>query len=139
MNMGLNLAISFHYQYLPKADLLSLLLFLSPLLIPLFVSQLWFAFVNGFSGQILFERWCIGLYNVVSICLISQTVSHFFFFYFFTLSVSTHCFTELILSVPSSLSLSFSLLCLLSACHRCSYASMCVSICFGGHSVYFYV
>lgn len=29
--------------------------------------QLWFAFVNGFSGQILFERWCIGLYNVVSI------------------------------------------------------------------------
>lgn len=28
--------------------------------------QLWFAFVNGFSGQILFERWCIGLYNVVS-------------------------------------------------------------------------
>lgn len=34
--------------------------------IPLFVFQLWFAFVNGFSGQILFERWCIGLYNVVS-------------------------------------------------------------------------
>lgn len=29
--------------------------------------QIWFAFVNGFSGQILFERWCIGLYNVVSI------------------------------------------------------------------------
>lgn len=29
--------------------------------------QLWFAFVNGFSGQILFERWCIGLYNVVSV------------------------------------------------------------------------
>lgn len=29
--------------------------------------QLWFAFVNGFSGQILFERWCIGLYNVVSL------------------------------------------------------------------------
>ena len=28
--------------------------------------QLWFAFVNGFSGQILFERWCISLYNVVS-------------------------------------------------------------------------
>lgn len=27
--------------------------------------QVWFAFVNGFSGQILFERWCIGLYNVV--------------------------------------------------------------------------
>lgn len=30
--------------------------------------QIWFAFVNGFSGQILFERWCIGLYNVVSVC-----------------------------------------------------------------------
>lgn len=29
--------------------------------------QIWFAFVNGFSGQILFERWCIGLYNVVSV------------------------------------------------------------------------
>ncbi|TSK98444.1 Phospholipid-transporting ATPase IB [Bagarius yarrelli] len=28
------------------------------------IAQLWFAFVNGFSGQILFERWCIGLYNV---------------------------------------------------------------------------
>uniref|UniRef100_A0A8D0GG41 Phospholipid-transporting ATPase n=1 Tax=Sphenodon punctatus TaxID=8508 RepID=A0A8D0GG41_SPHPU len=26
---------------------------------------IWFAFVNGFSGQILFERWCIGLYNVM--------------------------------------------------------------------------
>ncbi|KTG05541.1 hypothetical protein cypCar_00017003, partial [Cyprinus carpio] len=29
------------------------------------IAQLWFAFVNGFSGQILFERWCIGLYNVI--------------------------------------------------------------------------
>jgi len=28
------------------------------------VIQLWFAFSNGFSGQILFERWLIGLYNV---------------------------------------------------------------------------
>lgn len=33
----------------------------------LFFPQLWFAFVNGFSGQILFERWCIGLYNVVCV------------------------------------------------------------------------
>nr|XP_033806154.1 phospholipid-transporting ATPase IB [Geotrypetes seraphini] len=31
----------------------------------LYIIELWFAFVNGFSGQILFERWCIGLYNVV--------------------------------------------------------------------------
>uniref|UniRef100_A0A8C1YKQ6 Phospholipid-transporting ATPase n=1 Tax=Cyprinus carpio TaxID=7962 RepID=A0A8C1YKQ6_CYPCA len=30
-----------------------------------FAHSLWFAFVNGFSGQILFERWCIGLYNVI--------------------------------------------------------------------------
>lgn len=35
----------------------------------LFFPQLWFAFVNGFSGQILFERWCIGLYNVVRLCV----------------------------------------------------------------------
>ncbi|TNN88853.1 Phospholipid-transporting ATPase IB [Liparis tanakae] len=32
----------------------------------LYIIELWFAFVNGFSGQILFERWCIGLYNVFS-------------------------------------------------------------------------
>ncbi|KAJ6662293.1 hypothetical protein lerEdw1_012457 [Lerista edwardsae] len=31
--------------------------------------KLWFAFVNGFSGQILFERWCIGLYNVALVSL----------------------------------------------------------------------
>ncbi|KAI4585687.1 hypothetical protein MJG53_005921 [Ovis ammon polii x Ovis aries] len=33
--------------------------------IVLYIIEIWFAFVNGFSGQILFERWCIGLYNVV--------------------------------------------------------------------------
>ncbi|KAG8520290.1 Phospholipid-transporting ATPase IB [Galemys pyrenaicus] len=33
--------------------------------IVLFVIELWFAFVNAFSGQIVFERWCISLYNVV--------------------------------------------------------------------------
>ncbi len=26
--------------------------------------QLWFAFVNGFSGQILFEQWMVAGYNV---------------------------------------------------------------------------
>ena len=31
--------------------------------------QLWFAFDNGFSGQILFDKWCIGLYNVVRMTL----------------------------------------------------------------------
>lgn len=30
----------------------------------LYVIELWYAFSNGFSGQILFERWLIGLYNV---------------------------------------------------------------------------
>ena len=28
--------------------------------------QFWFATLSGFSGQIVFERWSIGLYNVVS-------------------------------------------------------------------------
>jgi phospholipid-transporting ATPase len=31
----------------------------------LYVIELWFALSNGFSGQILFERWLIGLYNVL--------------------------------------------------------------------------
>ncbi|CAF1156268.1 unnamed protein product [Adineta steineri] len=31
----------------------------------LYVMELWFAFHNGFSGQILFERWTIGIYNVL--------------------------------------------------------------------------
>ncbi|XP_045834472.1 phospholipid-transporting ATPase IB-like [Meles meles] len=31
----------------------------------LYVIELWFAFVNGFSGQIVFEHWCISLYNVL--------------------------------------------------------------------------
>ncbi|KAL0969639.1 hypothetical protein UPYG_G00230160 [Umbra pygmaea] len=33
--------------------------------IVLYIIEIWFAVVNGFSGQILFERWCIGLYNVI--------------------------------------------------------------------------
>uniref|UniRef100_A0A6I8SAM4 Phospholipid-transporting ATPase n=1 Tax=Xenopus tropicalis TaxID=8364 RepID=A0A6I8SAM4_XENTR len=33
--------------------------------IVLYIIEIWFAFMNGFSGQILFERWCIGLYNVM--------------------------------------------------------------------------
>ncbi|XP_076446469.1 putative phospholipid-transporting ATPase IA isoform X4 [Babylonia areolata] len=31
----------------------------------LYVIEFWFQIVNGFSGQILFERWSIGLYNVI--------------------------------------------------------------------------
>ncbi|KRZ34562.1 putative phospholipid-transporting ATPase IA [Trichinella pseudospiralis] len=29
------------------------------------IAQLWFAVLSAWSGQTLFERWCIGLYNVV--------------------------------------------------------------------------
>ncbi|KAF5302279.1 hypothetical protein FQA39_LY10318 [Lamprigera yunnana] len=31
----------------------------------LYVIELWFAYYSGWSGQILFERWTIGLYNVI--------------------------------------------------------------------------
>ncbi|KAK0176171.1 hypothetical protein PV328_000332 [Microctonus aethiopoides] len=31
----------------------------------LYIIELWFAIYSGWSGQILFERWSIGLYNVV--------------------------------------------------------------------------
>lgn len=31
----------------------------------LYMIEFWFAFLNGFSGQPLFERWTIGLYNVI--------------------------------------------------------------------------
>lgn len=41
------------------------------------LAQLWFAFVNGFSGQILFERWCIGLYNVIFTALPPFTLGIF--------------------------------------------------------------
>ncbi|XP_005406394.1 PREDICTED: phospholipid-transporting ATPase IB-like [Chinchilla lanigera] len=30
----------------------------------LYIIGLWFTFVNGFSGQALFERWCFSLYNM---------------------------------------------------------------------------
>ncbi|EPY74718.1 hypothetical protein CB1_001907040 [Camelus ferus] len=43
----------------------------------LYISKLWFAFVNGFSGQILFERWCIGLYNVIFTALPPFTLGIF--------------------------------------------------------------
>lgn len=70
-----------HSQYLPQADWPPPTI-VSLMAIPLLVFQLWFAFVNGFSGQILFERWCIGLYNVVSThpqC--SFSLIHFFTLY----------------------------------------------------------
>uniref|UniRef100_A0A673SX93 Phospholipid-transporting ATPase n=1 Tax=Suricata suricatta TaxID=37032 RepID=A0A673SX93_SURSU len=43
----------------------------------LLVVGLWFAFVNGFSGQIIFERWCIGLYNVIFTSLPPLTLGIF--------------------------------------------------------------
>lgn len=33
----------------------------------LYIIELWFAIYSGWSGQIIFERWTIGLYNVVSV------------------------------------------------------------------------
>uniref|UniRef100_A0A8D1RFM0 Phospholipid-transporting ATPase n=1 Tax=Sus scrofa TaxID=9823 RepID=A0A8D1RFM0_PIG len=43
----------------------------------LYIIELWFAFVNGFSGQILFERWCISLYNVIFTSLPTITLGIF--------------------------------------------------------------
>ncbi|KAK5610337.1 Phospholipid-transporting ATPase IB [Crenichthys baileyi] len=45
--------------------------------VPVLAGELWFAFVNGFSGQILFERWCIGLYNVIFTALPPFTLGIF--------------------------------------------------------------
>ena len=46
-----------------------------------FFQQLWFAFDNGFSGQILFDKWCIGLYNVVWIFFLISCYLFFSGFY----------------------------------------------------------
>lgn len=35
-----------------------------------FWQQFWFQLWNGYSGQIIYERWTLGLYNVV--CIHSQ-------------------------------------------------------------------
>ncbi|KAF0873176.1 AT8A2 ATPase, partial [Crocuta crocuta] len=43
----------------------------------LYIIELWFAFVNGFSGQIIFERWCISLYNVIFTSLPPLTLGIF--------------------------------------------------------------
>ncbi|XP_057312716.1 probable phospholipid-transporting ATPase IA isoform X2 [Hydractinia symbiolongicarpus] len=51
---------AFSYQRLSK-----LILYSFYKNICLYVIELWFAFSNGFSGQILFDKWCIGLYNVI--------------------------------------------------------------------------
>ena len=32
----------------------------------LYVIELWWAFLSGWSGQVMFERWTIAMYNVVS-------------------------------------------------------------------------
>ena len=52
---------AFRYQRLPK-----LILYPFYKNICLYVIQLWFAVYNGFSGHfILFDKWCIGFYNVI--------------------------------------------------------------------------
>lgn len=126
MNMGLHLpTVSTTGASLRQIH--SVLLFLSPLLIPLFVSQLWFAFVNGFSGQILFERWCIGLYNVVSICRHSlQDVLDPFSTSLPSASGSTDCFTELMLP-PAHFSFRSVFL---SVCMPEMFVCMFVDVCF---------
>ncbi|XP_064846345.1 probable phospholipid-transporting ATPase IA [Oncorhynchus masou masou] len=45
--------------------------------IVLYIIEIWFSFVNRFSGQILFERWCIGLYNVIVTALPPLTLGIF--------------------------------------------------------------
>lgn len=45
----------------------------------LYVIELWYALSNGYSGQILFERWLIGLYNVVRITLTRHVCVDYFF------------------------------------------------------------
>lgn len=117
------------------------LLYLSSPLIPLFVFQLWFAFVNGFSGQILFERWCIGLYNVVSIC--PQSLSNrLTLFHFFTLSpcltpsLLTSSAVSRCLPISRSAFLYFVFLSLLFLNVRNDCMHVCSRMCFGDCRVY---
>ncbi|KPP67016.1 hypothetical protein Z043_114421, partial [Scleropages formosus] len=56
----------------------------------LYIIELWFAFVNGFSGQILFERWCIGLYNVVFWGHCINALIHSVILFWFPLKVLEH-------------------------------------------------
>lgn len=44
----------------------------------LYIIELWFAIYSGWSGQIIFERWTIGLYNVVSV----KNINRIFFYIF---------------------------------------------------------
>ena len=34
----------------------------------LYVMELWYAIYSGWSGQVVFERWTIAAYNLVSLC-----------------------------------------------------------------------
>uniref|UniRef100_H0ZE21 Phospholipid-transporting ATPase n=1 Tax=Taeniopygia guttata TaxID=59729 RepID=H0ZE21_TAEGU len=58
--------------------------------IVLYIIEVWFAFVNGFSGQILFERWCIGLYNVVFWVHCLNGLFHSFILFWFPLKALQH-------------------------------------------------
>ncbi|KAI3635167.1 hypothetical protein MIR68_006733 [Amoeboaphelidium protococcarum] len=69
-----DIAIS-QFKYLQKlvlvhgawsyARLSKLILFSFYKNITLYMTQLWFAFYNGFSGQTIYESWTISLYNVI--------------------------------------------------------------------------
>ncbi|VDL88566.1 unnamed protein product [Schistocephalus solidus] len=54
----------------------------------LFLILFWFTFASGFSGQILFERWSMALYNVVRFYFIDSCIK-------FSLSVVNHSFSFL--------------------------------------------
>ncbi|XP_026920378.1 phospholipid-transporting ATPase IB-like isoform X3 [Acinonyx jubatus] len=56
----------------------------------LYVIELWFAFVNGFSGQIIFERWCIGLYNVVFWFQCTNALVHSFILFWLPMKMLEH-------------------------------------------------
>ncbi|XP_078301862.1 phospholipid-transporting ATPase IB-like isoform X4 [Panthera onca] len=56
----------------------------------LYVIELWFAFVNGFSGQIIFERWCIGLYNVVFWFQCINALVHSFILFWLPMKMLEH-------------------------------------------------
>ncbi|KAB1267819.1 Phospholipid-transporting ATPase IB [Camelus dromedarius] len=65
----------------------------------LYIIELWFAFMNGFSGQIIFDRWCISLYNLVSSPHLSLMMCRSALFVFtslppFTLGICEQCCSQ---------------------------------------------
>ncbi|ESO07180.1 hypothetical protein HELRODRAFT_110679 [Helobdella robusta] len=56
----------------------------------LYLIEFWFAIISAFSGQILFERWCIGLYNVIFTAATPMAIGLF----------DQHCSAENLLKYP---------------------------------------